>query len=70
MKLARSTLMDALTRLVTRSAEAANINARVAATFAKPMSTANGRSRTLCCTSAQADSISSHVTQRSRAADL
>lgn len=61
MTLAQSILMNALTRLVSRNAEATNINVTVAATFADPnrvvVACKQQGAITRCCTSAQAVSF-------------
>lgn len=61
MTLARSILINELTRLVSRNAEAPNINVAVAATFAEPnrivVAYKQQRATTRCCTSAQAVSF-------------
>lgn len=58
--LARSIMMNALTRLVSGSAEAANINVAIAAVFAKPnriiVKCKHQQTTTRSCTSAQANS--------------
>lgn len=78
MTLARSILINALTRLVSRNAEATNINVPVAASFAEPnrivVAYKQQRATTRCCTSAQTVSLmrgrySSAVTQRCCADD-